>query len=408
VSEQPAADDRILLSLVLPTYNESGNLAAVVTTLAETLDRILPDRYELIVVDDDSPDKTWQIAEHLCCRYPQVRVLRRQNERGLATAVIRGWQCARGEVLGVIDADLQHPPEIVAALWEQIRRGSDLAAGSRHVEGGGLGDWGMIRRALSRSAQLLGLMVLPDVLGRLTDPMSGCFFVRRSAITGRKLRPSGYKILIEVVGRGAITRINEVGYVFRERVSGASKVSWRLYLEYLAHLVRLRIATLATPQFLQFILVGFSGLFVDMALFYVLSDPSRLAMGLTSSKMIAGEAAIINNFYWNDIWTFRHLTIGRGAIHERGKRFAKFNAICGMGLILAAALLGLEFNYLGINRYLANLIAIAMVTVWNYCLNKQLSWGISAPRESSRIMLQQPADVSPAETHAVVESDRAA
>src|SRR4051794_10504670 len=103
-------DAAIRFSLVLPTYNESKNIAKIVGILAGILDAVIPDAYELIVVDDDSPDKTWQIADLLTKSYPQLRVIRREGERGLATAVIRAWQCARGEVLGVVDADLQHPP----------------------------------------------------------------------------------------------------------------------------------------------------------------------------------------------------------------------------------------------------------------------------------------------------------
>src|SRR2546423_3620061 len=149
-------------------------------------------------------------------RWPAVRVMRRRSEKGLSTAVIRGWREARGEVLAVIDADLQHPPEVLIRLWEAMKAGADLAVASRHVDGGGVSDWSALRRALSRGAQLLGLAVLPSVVGRVSDPMSGYFMVRRSAIAGAELSPLGYKILIEVLGRGRIRTISEVGYVFRE------------------------------------------------------------------------------------------------------------------------------------------------------------------------------------------------
>lgn len=366
----------IQLSLILPTYNESKNVRRIIEVLAGILDCALPNAYELIVVDDDSPDKTWEIAEALTIEYPQVRVLRRQHERGLATAVIRGWQCARGNVLGVIDADLQHPPEVITALWSRICGGADLAAGSRHVDGGGVGDWGIVRRTLSRSAQLLGLLILPDVLGRLSDPMSGCFLLRRTAIENKKLNPHGYKILIEVVGRGRVARISEVGYVFRERSEGESKVSWRLYVDYLRHLIGLRAATLPAAQFLQFSAVGLSGVFVDMGLLYLLSDPSTLAWGLTSSKLVAGEGAILNNFYWNDIWTFRNAVQGRSSFPQKLKRFLTFNGICGTGVVLAAALLNIQVAYFAMNRYIANAVAIGVVTLWNFWLNRQLAWDV--------------------------------
>ncbi|MBI2816464.1 MAG: glycosyltransferase [Acidobacteria bacterium] len=380
----------IQLSLILPTYNERKNIKRIIEVLSGILDPVLPNAYELIVVDDDSPDRTWEIAEALAAEFPQVRVLRRQNERGLATAVIRGWQCARGTVIGVIDADLQHPPEVMTALWDRMCNGADLAVGSRHVDGGGVGDWGIVRRTLSRSAQMLGLMILPDVLGRLSDPMSGCFLLRRSAIENRKLNPHGYKILIEVVGRGQVGRISEVGYVFRERAEGESKVSWRLYVDYIRHLIGLRAATLPTAQFMQFATVGFSGVFVDMGLLYLLSDPSTLAWGLTTSKLLAGEGAILNNFYWNDVWTFRHAVQGRTSWPQKLKRFLTFNGICGTGVLFAAALLNIQVTYFGMNRYIANAVAIGIVTLWNFWLNKQLAWAIRpAPVSSSISALEE-------------------
>lgn len=231
----------IRLSLIIPTFNEARNLGELVSQLTTLLEPRLGEGYELVVVDDDSPDRTWETALALAAENPRLRVLRRTSERGLSTAVIRGWQVARGAVLGVIDADLQHPPEITVALWDAIEAGADLAVGSRHVDGGGVSDWSVRRRALSRGAQLLGLALLPAVVGRVKDPMSGYFMVRREAIANTTLNPLGYKILIEVLGRGNVGKIAEVGYVFRERSEGASKVTWRLYIAYLRHLARLRL-----------------------------------------------------------------------------------------------------------------------------------------------------------------------
>ncbi len=231
---------RVRLSLIVPTYNEGKNIAEMLQRLTELLEGPLSGDYELIVVDDDSPDRTWEIARSLTAKYPLLRVMRREQERGLSSAVIRGWQVARGEVLAVIDADLQHPPEITLELWKEIERGADLTVASRHTEGGGVSTWSLSRRLLSRGAQLLGLVLLPGVLGRVSDPMSGYFMVRRAAIGGRRMSPLGYKILIEVIGRGKIGSISEIGYVFRERSEGESKVTWRLYVDYLRHLVRLR------------------------------------------------------------------------------------------------------------------------------------------------------------------------
>ena len=283
-SERP-----LRLSLVIPTFNERNNIGSLIDQLTALLDPVLGDAYELIIVDDDSPDRTWELALELAAKHPKLRVMRRQGEKGLSTAVIRGWQIARGEVLAVIDADLQHPPEVTVKLWNEIEGNADLAVGSRHVDGGGVSDWSLLRRMLSRGAQLLGLMVLPGVLGRVSDPMSGYFMVRRRAIADVVLSPLGYKILVEVIGRGRIRWIAEVGYVFRERNQGESKVTWRVYASYLRHLARLRLATLPASRFFKFAVVGASGVVVDMAVLFLLSDPRALGLGLTRSKLAAAE-----------------------------------------------------------------------------------------------------------------------
>ena len=272
-------------------------------------------------MDDNSPDRTWEIAQGLMVDYPRLRVMRRQTERGLSTAVVRGWQVARGEVLAVIDADLQHPPEVTLALWHEIEAGADLAVASRHVEGGGVSDWAAHRRVLSRGAQLLGLFLLPSVVGRVSDPMSGYFMLRRDAIAGRTLSPLGYKILIEVLARGHIRWIGEVGYVFRERTEGKSKVTTTQYVEYLRHLAGLRLDSLRIGRFLRFAAVGLSGVLVDMTLLYCLQDPHMLGLGLTQSKCMAAEIAIANNFVWNDAWTFRDRTRDQPGLLQKLRRF---------------------------------------------------------------------------------------
>ncbi|WP_017316547.1 glycosyltransferase [Mastigocladopsis repens] len=378
----------ILLSLVIPTYNEAANIQKIVSVLSSLLDESIAGKYEMIVVDDDSPDGTWNIAQSLIGEYPQLRVMRRQLERGLSSAVIRGWQAATGGVLGVIDGDLQHPPHVLLQLLQAIEQGADLAVASRHVEGGGVSSWSFIRRFLSRGAQLLGLIILPGVLARVSDPMSGYFMIRRRCIVGQTLNPVGYKILLEVIGRGNVGKIAEVGYVFCERKEGESKVTWKQYLEYIHHLIRLRLSTGRLGQFSQrigfpigrfvrFGLVGLSGVFVDMAVLYLLSDPTTLALPLTRSKIIAGEVAIFNNFLWNDMWTFADVSSQQQQWRQRLKRFLKFNIICLAGLVLNVLVLNLVFNFVIPNRYIANLIAIAVATVWNFWVNLKLSWRVT-------------------------------
>jgi dolichol-phosphate mannosyltransferase len=377
----------IQVSIVIPTFNEGQNLRELVRILSRSLDERLAESYELIVVDDNSPDRTWELAEALMKDYPQLQVVRRTQERGLSSAVVRGWQVARGEILGVIDGDLQHPPEIALELLRAIQQGSDLAIASRHVKGGGVSEWSLLRRFLSRGAQILGLILLPGVIGRVSDPMSGYFMVRRDAIAGPLLNPKGYKILIEVLAKGTIQTITEVGYVFQERQSGESKVTGQQYIDYLIHLLRLRSQPrtkftgyhnpLPIGKFLRFCLVGLSGVFVDMTVLYLLSDPSTLGWGLTRSKTIAAEVAILNNFIWNDRWTFGDISSQQKGWRRRIKRFLKFNFICLFGLFLNIVILNILFNYFGINRYLANFISIAIVTFWNFLINWKLSWRVT-------------------------------
>lgn len=371
----PLAATSIKLSLIIPTYKESENIPTIVSQLSHLLDQTIRDRYELIIVDDNSPDKTWEVAQSLMSEYPQLRVMRREKERGLSTAVIRGWQAAQGEILGVIDADLQHPPETLLQLYAEMERGADLAVASRHVAEGGVSDWSIIRRFLSRGAQVLGLIILPGVVGRVSDPMSGYFMVRRDAIMGKVMDPVGYKILIEVLGRGNIRWIGEAGYVFQERQEGESKVTGKQYIEYIQHLLKLRMSRWPLGRFIRFGVVGFSGVFVDMGVFYVLRE--MLVLGLTRSAILSAEVAILNNFLWNDIWTFGDISRTQKGSSKRVKRFLKFNLVCLAGLILNVLIVNLLFNLLGINEYVAKLIAIAAVTLWNFWINLKLNWRVT-------------------------------
>lgn len=347
------------LSLVIPTYQESENVTEIVQHLTQLLEARIPHRYELILVDDDSPDQTWKIAQTLTLQYSQLKVMRRQGERGLSTAVVRGWQVTQGEILGVIDADLQHPPETLLQLLEAIKAGADLAVASRHIEEGGVSDWSVTRRFLSRGAQLIGLLLLPGVLGRVSDPMSGYFMVRRQVLENVTLNPIGYKILLEVVARGNIRQITEVGYVFQERLEGESKVTWKQYIEYLQHLLRLRFSRWPVGRFLRFGIVGLSGVFVDIGIFYLLRTTGGL--GLTRSAILSAEVAILNNFIWNDLWTFGDISRQQRGWKRGLKRFIKFNLVCLLGLILNVALVNLLFNLFGMNQYLAKLMAIALL-----------------------------------------------
>ncbi|MDJ0594401.1 MAG: GtrA family protein [Pleurocapsa sp. MO_226.B13] len=232
-----------------------------------------------------------------------------------------------------------------------------------------------MRRFLSRGAQMLGLIILPEVIGRLSDPMSGFFLLRREVLLGKFLHPLGYKILIEVIARGKIRWIGEVGYVFQERKTGESKVTFQQYLEYIQHLIRLRFDLWQIERFIRFGISGFSGVFVNMGVLYLLRE--FLGLGLTRSAILAGEIAIINNFCWNDRWTFGDISRSQKGRRKKLKRFLKFNLICFSGLVLNVLVLNIFYNLLNINEYIANLMAIALVTFWNFWFNLKLNWRIT-------------------------------
>lgn len=358
------------VSLVLPTYNEAQNLDRVIGRI----DALLSGSghpYEIIVVDDDSPDMTWKVAEELGGRYP-LRVVRRVGERGLATAVVRGWEAAHGDILAVMDADGQHPHPKLLELINKIEAGADIAVASRHVIGGGVSDWSMIRRILSRGAQILGLVIAPSVVRRVSDPMSGFFALRREVIAGADLNPIGYKILLEVLGRGRYENLDEVGYVFLEREGGDSKVTARLYWEYLQHLVRLSQQTGDLQRFFKFGLVGVSGVVVNLAALWFFKEVGGLPLWLAA--VMGVEVAILSNFLFNDSWTFRSESESDPGIGPWFARLVRFNAICAVGAAVNIAGLLVFTNLLGLYYLFAQLLAIGASTIWNYTLNATLNW----------------------------------
>ncbi len=217
--------DNIWFSLVVPTYNEKPNLPVLLSQITNILDAHYPLKYEVIIVDDRSPDGTAKTALELANSYSQLRVMSRENESGLASAVIRGWQSARGVVLGVMDGDLQHPSSVLVELLQAIENGADLALASRHTQGGSVGRWGMLRRSLSGGAKWLGKAILPEALGQVNDPMSGYFVLKRQIIAGLVLNPHGYKILLEVIVRGQPEHITEIPFQFGLRQYGQTKVT---------------------------------------------------------------------------------------------------------------------------------------------------------------------------------------
>ena len=214
----------VVISVIVPTYNEAGSLPPLVERLASAM---AGHTWELVVVDDGSPDGTADVAARLSATHP-VWVVRRAGKAGLASAVIAGFNESRGDILVVMDADLSHPPETVPALVKAIDDGADLAVGSRYVKGGATMDWPLRRRVVSRVACLIGNVLVP-----VRDATSGFFAVRRTAIDGVRLNAIGFKIGFEVIARARTKTVVEVPYTFRDRELGASKFGRREVVQYL-------------------------------------------------------------------------------------------------------------------------------------------------------------------------------
>ena len=225
-----------MISLVLPTYNEAANIRSLV----EGIDGVLQSMpHEIIIVDDDSPDQTWKVAMSLALHLPAVRVIRREGKRGLSSAVIDGFNVARGTVLAVMDADGQHDPILLLKMLKLIEADADLVIGSRYIEGGSVGDWVGDRRILSRAGTLLArnLSRVP-----VTDPLAGFFMLKADLYREIRysLKPAGFKILLEILSHvPPTTRIAEVPLVFRMRLHGESKLSLGIQLQFIGQILRL-------------------------------------------------------------------------------------------------------------------------------------------------------------------------
>lgn len=225
-----------MISVVIPTYNEESNVAPLITRLDKALTGV---KYEIIFVDDNSKDDTAGVVKRMAEGFP-VNVIVRTTERGLATAVLRGVAEASGDIVVVMDADLQHPPEIVPKLVKAVEAyGADLAIGSRYVPGGGCPNWGILRKAISKGATCIAHMYLSKAR-TVHDPMSGFYAFRKKCIEGVRFSPIGYKILLEMLILGNFKQVAEVPFIFEDRESGKSKMKLKQQLDYLKHLASLR------------------------------------------------------------------------------------------------------------------------------------------------------------------------
>jgi len=223
------------LSVISPTLNEAENIPTLIEMLQRTLGSV---DYEILIVDDNSPDLTWSVVEQISLTNPRVKMLRRMKNPGLGMAVIDGFSAAEGDMLACIDADMQHDPSILPRMIEELQGGMDVVVGSRHVKGGGFGKWSRWRRFESWCANKTAQVLLGF---EIKDPMSGYFLVWRKDFNRiqEQLNESGFKILLEILAKLRTPLVKEVPFTFRPRTVGQSKLSSKIVLLYFRQLWRL-------------------------------------------------------------------------------------------------------------------------------------------------------------------------
>jgi dolichol-phosphate mannosyltransferase len=353
--------ERPLLSVVVPTKNERGN----VTRLIERLETVLPTVAMEVIFVDASTDGTDEVVEEMGRRSErEILLLQQSSDRrigGLGEAVVQGLLAARGPWVCVMDADLQHPPELIASLIEQAESTElDLVVASRYCEAGGRRGFGWTRAVASRSTTAVARLLFPWRLRDVTDPMSGFFLVRRDAIAPERLRPRGFKILLEILVRHPGLRVSEVWFAFGERHAGKSKATIREALRYLSLLARLRFA--------RFGIVGASGLVVNTLLLALLTDV--VGLFYVVSAVIATQGSTLWNFCFTELWVFADREHKRGRVARMTLFFLMNNA----ALAVRGPLLILLTSGLGVHYVLSNLITLIGLTLLRFAVADTWIW----------------------------------
>jgi dolichol-phosphate mannosyltransferase len=363
------------LSVVVPTYNEVHNAPLIVAALARALVGI---QWEVVFVDDDSPDGTASRARDLAMDDPRVRVIHRYGRRGLASACVEGILATAAPYVAIMDGDMQHDETILPQMLDRITKGDvDLVVGSRYVEGGGMGDWNKRRVAMSRFATVLADRLTKTAIG---DPMSGFFMIARAPFMAAlpRLSSIGFKILLDIAASSPTPlRVAEVPFTFRSRQHGESKLDGLVLWEYLQLLLDKAFGHIIPIRFVSFALVGGSGVIVH---FFVLSvtletllainGPALEGRWFVFAQAAATLVATTTNFLLNNLLTYRDQRL-KGARLIWG--WLTFNLVCGFGFaanVGVASWLYQRHNYLIVSA----LAGIAVTTVWNYAMSSIFTW----------------------------------
>ncbi len=373
-AQEETANSGFDLTVIIPTFNERENIEAIIRAVEEVLAGA-GIRGEILVVDDSSTDGTIPVVRALEATLPNLRLVVRTSDPGLSQSVVEGISLARAEVIQVIDADFSHPPDLIPRFFGEIKGGADVVIGSRYMKGGSVENWPLRRLVISLGATALARIFLPD----LTDSGGNFFAVRREVVEGAPLRPRGYKILFEILCKGRWQHAREIPFVFRDRRAGSSKLAASVVRDYLGQLADISFHALARREgavwkewrkALSFGVVGLSGIVVNMGLLAILTRYGGLYY--LFSSIIAIEASIVNNFFWNDRWTF-----GGDPAHRKRpflERIGYFHAICLGGAAINWLFLYALTQFAGIYYLLSNLAGILAGFFWNYLVNRNVTW----------------------------------
>jgi dolichol-phosphate mannosyltransferase len=353
------------ITIVLPTYKEAGNVAAMV----EKLDRALAGRrWEVIFVDDDSPDGTAETARAIAAEDPRVHCILRIGRRGRASACFEGMLAAQAPYVAVMDADLQHDEAILPQMLDRLKAGeADMVIGTRYVEGGGAAGLKGKRVTVSRTARDIARFLLRL---ELSDPASGFFAMRRD-IAGQVARngvADGFSTTLDIAtSRNLKLRIAEIPYHFRAREHGESKLSIRQVAEFLA-LVGSRVTGgLLPPRFILFCVIGGLGVVVHLA---VLAAAISADMVFALAQTLATAVAVVNNFVLNNSLTFGDRSLGGWA---KWRGLAVYGVICSFGALSNVSIASWLYEFDNV-WWLAGIAGAAVSAVWNYAASRTFVW----------------------------------
>lgn len=355
------------LSIVVPTFNELHNIRELLRRLEATLGAT---GWEIVFVDDDSPDGTANEVRNIAQADPRIHCLQRVGRRGLASACIEGMLATSAPTIAVMDADLQHDETVLLKMLVEIEQnGADLVIGTRYADGGSTGDWNVSRKAMSQLATRMSQVILRQPV---SDPMSGFFMLNRKVLdtTVHDLSALGFKILLDILATARQPlRIAEVPYCFRNRFAGESKLDEMVMWEYGMLLADKAIGRFVPVRFLTFSIVGGLGILVHMAV--LASALKGLQLSFTTAQSTATGIAMICNFAFNNLLTYRDKRL-RGWAWFKG--LLSFMIACSIG---ALANVGIA-TYLFDNRtqwMLAALAGVLVGSVWNYAVTQIYTWG---------------------------------